>query len=195
MFVYAFAKARAAAICRSNSSPNAESGYKGILSHFVKPEGGDVSLTDTVKASGLGGEPYRDGSYAYYIGEKVATNDPKGIGAFLLASTEMENAQNPTLGRGSIRRRRRLVQFSAAHRCLRPPVEFHYKWDTMDKPGYSLFGHLFRLRRATSELDAEPTVGNLRGAQVFIIASPDNLDKNPLAHFATCAMPRRSPNG
>ena len=66
------------------------------------------------------------------------------------------------------------------------PVEFHYKWDTMDEPGYSLFGHLFReFGSQTGELDAEPTVGNLRGAQVFIIASPDNLDKNPLAHFAT----------
>jgi len=35
--------------------------------------------------------PYRDGSYENYVNEKVVTNDPKGIGAFLLAATEMES--------------------------------------------------------------------------------------------------------
>ena len=40
--------------------------------------------------NGLGGNPYRDGSYEYYLSEKVVTNDPKGIGALLLAATEME---------------------------------------------------------------------------------------------------------
>jgi unsaturated rhamnogalacturonyl hydrolase len=42
--------------------------------------------------AGLGGNPYRDGSYEYYLSEKVVTNDPKGVGAFLLASVEMETA-------------------------------------------------------------------------------------------------------
>ena len=42
--------------------------------------------------SGLGGKPYRDGSYAYYMSEKVITNDPKGVGAFLMAVNEMEMA-------------------------------------------------------------------------------------------------------
>jgi unsaturated rhamnogalacturonyl hydrolase len=51
-----------------------------------------VTLTGTVKSAGLGGEPYRDGSYEYYVGEKVVENDPKGVGAFLLASVEMEQA-------------------------------------------------------------------------------------------------------
>ena len=80
-----------------------------------KAQGDDVSLTGTVKASGLGGEPYRDGTYAYYIGEKVVTNDPKGVGAFLLASTEMENAPESNLGSRQNRRRRRLVQLATAH--------------------------------------------------------------------------------
>ncbi len=51
-----------------------------------------------MKVSGLGGDPYRDGSYAYYVGEKVGTNDPKGFGAFLMASVEMETAANAKLG-------------------------------------------------------------------------------------------------
>lgn len=46
----------------------------------------------TVSVGGLGGNPYRDGSYAYYLSERVVTDDPKGVGAFLLATCEMEIA-------------------------------------------------------------------------------------------------------
>ncbi|HJS24367.1 MAG TPA: hypothetical protein VJ751_08435 [Pyrinomonadaceae bacterium] len=49
-------------------------------------------LAGTVSVAGLGGNPYRDGSYEYYLSEKVVTNDPKGIGALILAATEMETA-------------------------------------------------------------------------------------------------------
>jgi unsaturated rhamnogalacturonyl hydrolase len=186
MFVYAFAKGARRGDLPEQFLSNAERGYKGILSHFAKAEGGDISLADTVKASGLGGTPYRDGSYAYYIGEKVVINDPKGVGAFLLASTEMENAQNATIGRGDT-----IVidgWFNSQQRvdAFGHQVEFHYKWDTNDEPGYSLFGHLFREFGAqTEELDSEPTHVSLKGANVYVIASPDNLQKNPHAHFAS----------
>jgi unsaturated rhamnogalacturonyl hydrolase len=43
--------------------------------------------------AGLGGTPYRDGSYEYYIGETIVTNDYKGVGPFVLASIEMEECQ------------------------------------------------------------------------------------------------------
>jgi unsaturated rhamnogalacturonyl hydrolase len=186
MFVYALAKGVRRGFLPLTYSPDAERGYSGILSHFtsIAPES-EFSLTDTVKASGLGGDPYRDGSYAYYIGEKVATDDPKGVGAFLLAASEMETAQNAKLGRG----RTVLVDswFNSQQRtdAFGKQVYFHYKWDTWDEPGYSLFGHIFRNYGAnTAQLDAEPTAANLRDAQVYVIVSPDNLDKNPHPHFA-----------
>lgn len=186
MFVYALAKGVRRGYLPERYLENAERGYRGILAQFVKtgPEG-DVLLTDTVKGAGLGGDPYRDGSYAYYVGEKRATNDPKGVGAFLLASVEMENAHNARLGRGDVV----MVDgwFNSQQRtdAFGQQVYFHYKWETEDMPGYSLFGHIFREFGAeTKSLYAEPTATNLRGAQVFVIASPDNLDKNPHAHFA-----------
>ena len=41
----------------------AEKGYQGILHHFiVKDSEGLVNLEGTVSVSGLGGNPYRDGS-------------------------------------------------------------------------------------------------------------------------------------
>jgi unsaturated rhamnogalacturonyl hydrolase len=187
MFVYALAKGVRRGYLPAIYLANAERGYKGVLDHFVSVAPEDkVDLSGTVKASGLGGDPYRDGSYAYYIGERVVTNDPKGVGAFLLASVEMENAANAKIGRGD-----RVVVDGWFNSQQRPDAfgqtgEFHYKWKTADEPGYSLFGHIFRLFGAeTGELDAEPTLANLKGADVYVIASPDNLQKNPQAHFAT----------
>jgi unsaturated rhamnogalacturonyl hydrolase len=113
------------------------------------------------------------------------TNDPKGVGAFLLASAEMENAQNAKIGRGDTV----MVDgwFNSQQRtdAFGQKLYFHYKWDTEDDAGYSLFGHIFRNFGAeTKEHDAEPTLANLHGARIFVIASPDNVDKNPQPHFA-----------
>ena len=55
-----------------------------LSASLVGADGSEV-LEGTVAVRGLGGQPYRDGGYAYYTGEKVVPNDPKGIGAFLLA--------------------------------------------------------------------------------------------------------------
>jgi unsaturated rhamnogalacturonyl hydrolase len=186
MFVYALAKGVRRGYLPEHYLADAERGYRGILTHFVKADSGnDVSLADTVKASGLGGEPYRDGSYAYYIGEKTVTNDPKGVGAFILASAEMENAQNAKLGRGDVVMADGWFNSQQRTDAFGQQVIFHYKWDTQDMPGYSMFGHIFRNFGAeTRQHDAEPTFENLRGTQVFVIASPDNVDKNPHPHYA-----------
>ncbi len=166
---------------------NAERGYKGILSHFIQTGSGDsVSLTGTVKVGGLGGEPYRDGSYAYYLSEKVVTDDPKGVGPFLLASVENENAQNAKLGRGNTV----MVDawFNSQKRADAFGVQdyFHYKWNDESNDGYSLLGHVFHNFGAqTKTLYAEPTVAALQQAQVYIIASPDTLAKNPNPHYVS----------
>ena len=92
MFVYALAKGVRKGYLPANYIKNAKDGYRGILKEFVKTDAaGRFDLAGTVAVAGLGGNPYRDGSYEYYVGEKVVTNDPKGIGAFLLAATEMES--------------------------------------------------------------------------------------------------------
>ena len=146
--------------------------------------GDDLSLTRTVKGAGLGGDPYRDGSYAYYIGEKATTNDPKGVGAFLLASAEIENATNAKLGRGKTV----LLDgwFSSQKRsdAFGQQNYFHYKWDDQSNGGYSLLGHIFRNFGAkTTTLYAAPTLANLHQAQLYIIASPDIPIKNPTPNY------------
>jgi unsaturated rhamnogalacturonyl hydrolase len=90
MFVYALAKGVRLGYLPKKYLPTAQKGYEGIIKEFIKTENGQVNLHGTVSVSGLGGNPYRDGSYEYYMSEKVVVNDPKGVGAFLQASNEME---------------------------------------------------------------------------------------------------------
>jgi len=91
MFVYALSKGVRDGHLPDRYMQVAENGYRGILKEFVKTDtNGRLNLEGTVNVGGLGGNPYRDGSYEYYLSEKVVTNDPKGIGALLLAATEME---------------------------------------------------------------------------------------------------------
>jgi unsaturated rhamnogalacturonyl hydrolase len=92
MFVYALAKGVRNGYLPATFMRVAENGYRGIRREFLQTDaGGQLNLEGTVSVGGLGGNPYRDGSYDYYLSEKVVTNDPKGIGALLLAATEMES--------------------------------------------------------------------------------------------------------
>ena len=97
MFVYAFAKGARLGYLRSGDRALATRAYDAIVDRFVRatPDG-DVAFEGTCRGAGLGpgpaGRPYRDGSFEYYVSEPVVTNDHKGIGAFLLASLELERA-------------------------------------------------------------------------------------------------------
>ncbi|HKJ43469.1 MAG TPA: glycoside hydrolase family 88 protein [Sunxiuqinia sp.] len=90
MFVYALEKGVRLNYIDQSYQKVAAKGYQGILSHFIKKnDNGTISLTTVCAVAGLGGHPYRDGSFEYYIGEPTRDNDPKGVGPFILASLEM----------------------------------------------------------------------------------------------------------
>lgn len=66
--------------------------YEGILQMFISENpDGTLTMNDICGVAGLGGNPYRDGSFEYYIGEPIRPNDPKGVGPFILASLVYEN--------------------------------------------------------------------------------------------------------
>jgi unsaturated rhamnogalacturonyl hydrolase len=76
---------------RKKYAPVAERAERGLLTEFVSSdERGRVTLKNICKVAGLGGEPYRDGSYDYYTSTERSDSDPKGIGAFLLAGSELD---------------------------------------------------------------------------------------------------------
>lgn len=63
--------------------------YLGCAERFLFEDGRDGwHFGGTCAVAGLGGDPYRDGSYSYYIGEPVRTDDCKGAAPFILASIE-----------------------------------------------------------------------------------------------------------
>ena len=93
MFVYALAKGVRGGYLAQDYLLSARRGYHGLLQNLIKVDSqGLLTLEGTCGGAGLGGEPYRDGSFEYYVSEKVIPNDPKGVGSFILAALEMESA-------------------------------------------------------------------------------------------------------
>lgn len=93
MFVYSFAKGVREGYLPHDFLFPARRGYHGLLQNLIKLDShGMLTLEKVCGGAGLGGEPYRDGSFAYYISEKIIPNDPKGVGPFILAALEMERA-------------------------------------------------------------------------------------------------------
>ncbi len=91
MFVYAIAKGVRMEYLGQAYLTAARRGYDGILTEFVTlDEQGLVNLDGICAVAGLGGTPYRDGSFEYYVSEKVIANEYKGVGPFIMASIEME---------------------------------------------------------------------------------------------------------
>jgi unsaturated rhamnogalacturonyl hydrolase len=90
MFSYALLKAVRIGYIAPKYRKTAVKGYNGIVRHLIRENSdGSISLTKCCAVAGLGGNPYRDGSYEYYIRETVRDNDPKGVGPFIMAGLEM----------------------------------------------------------------------------------------------------------
>jgi unsaturated rhamnogalacturonyl hydrolase len=58
---------------------------------------GLADLGGTSASTGLGGSPFRDGSYAFYCSVPVAVNDHRGLGAYLLASAALQPLRAPSI--------------------------------------------------------------------------------------------------
>jgi unsaturated rhamnogalacturonyl hydrolase len=185
MFVYALDKGVRLGYLPVSYQAVAKRGYDGILSHFVQQNpDGSYSVTRIVKGIGLGGEPYRDGSYDYYVHSDVVTDDPKGVGAFLLASSEAEMANTALLGRGNTVLIDAWFNSQKRQNALGQTEIFHYKWDDLANSGFSFFAHIFRSYGVkTDTLDEAPTLKTLSRAQIYIIASPDIPSKNPAPNY------------
>jgi len=91
MFVYALLKGIRKGYLDQSFQSVAQRGYEGIIQQFITVDSdGTVNIHQACSVAGLGGNPYRDGSFEYYVSEPVRTNDPKAVGPFILASVEYE---------------------------------------------------------------------------------------------------------
>lgn len=95
MFVYFLFKAARMQYLPPEESAMAReaawSGYHGLVRQMLfRDESGGLHLGGICSVAGLGGTPYRDGSFDYYMQEPVVQDDFKGVGPFILASLEGE---------------------------------------------------------------------------------------------------------
>ena len=96
MFAYILAKGAKKGYVDGKYLDVARETVDSLISQKVTVDAeGNVDLAGTCKSAGLGGTPYRDGSFDYYVNEPKRVNDLKGIGALILALTETESDFQP----------------------------------------------------------------------------------------------------
>ena len=185
-FVYAIAKGVRKGYLPATKISIAKKGYDGIVKRFIKVENGQTNLHGTVKVSGLGGKPFRDGSFEYYMSEPVIVNDPKGIGAFLLASNEIEMLPTLSIGKGQTVLLDRYFNSEKRKNASGKDVYWHYVWEEKSNPGFSVWGNVFeRYGAKLSSLDVAPSAANLSKTSIYIIVDPDHLKDNPSPNYVT----------
>ncbi|MES2418210.1 MAG: glycoside hydrolase family 88 protein [Bacteroidota bacterium] len=189
MFVYTYAKAVRMGYLPKTYLTVAEKGFNGIKTSFITQVNTDrINLNGTVSVSGLGGKPYRDGSYAYYMGEKVVVNDPKGVGAFLLAANEMEIAALAKPGLGKTVLLDSYFNNETKTDQSGNLLSWHYKWEERANGGFSFWSDLFNNKGfETKTLYAAPTLANLKGSAIYIIVDPDFEKENPKPNFVSAS--------
>ncbi|QMU28655.1 glycoside hydrolase family 88/105 protein [Adhaeribacter radiodurans] len=175
LFVYALGKAVRLGYLPQKYEAVALKGHEGIVKEFIKTnETGQVNLEGTASVDNLGGSPYRDDSYEFLYSKKVVTNDPNGVGAFLMASNEMELRTITTVGKGKTLLLDGYFNNEFIKDASGQTIPFHYKWEEQDNNGFSLLGEHARYMRAqTAELKQAPTAQNLKNADVYLIVDPD----------------------
>ena len=95
MFVYTLIKAVKKGYIDSKYHSIVSLSFNSILEQFIKIENdGTLNITKCCAGAGLGGNPYRDGSYEYYISTEIRDNDPKAVGPFIMAALEFESLEN-----------------------------------------------------------------------------------------------------
>lgn len=91
MITYALAKGARKGYLSSDFSKLAQKAFNAIVKEFVVvDDNGEIHITNVCGSAGLGGSPYRDGTYEYYVNEKIKTDNLHGLGPFILASIEIE---------------------------------------------------------------------------------------------------------
>jgi unsaturated rhamnogalacturonyl hydrolase len=185
MFVYALAKGVRMGYLPQADEANAQRGWDGIQKIFVTTGAdGLMVLHGTVKSAGLGGSPYRPGTYGYYVGEKTIDQDAKGVGAFLMAGSEMEQSATEAQGQGKTALVDAWFNSQTRKNAAGQTELFHYKWDDDSNSGFAFFGRAFErygVKLATEK--TAPTTEDLKKAQIYVLASPDIPAKNPTPNY------------
>ncbi len=90
MYCFAMAKGVRLGILPEKYKKEAIQVMDGLKTYKLRTnEDGTLSLIDCCAVAGLGGNPYRDGTYSYYVNERIREDDPKGVAPLILAAIEL----------------------------------------------------------------------------------------------------------
>nr|WP_319397577.1 glycoside hydrolase family 88 protein [uncultured Carboxylicivirga sp.] len=90
MYMYAYAKAVNKGYIDKSYKKVALKAYNGLMKNLiVTNDDGTLTLTKCCAVAGLGGNPYRDGSFDYYVNERIRDNDTKATGPFIMGCLEL----------------------------------------------------------------------------------------------------------
>jgi unsaturated rhamnogalacturonyl hydrolase len=173
MFVYGLAKAVRMGYLSDSYLPNVKKGYDGLIKNFIETDAkNNVHLTKTVGGAGLGGTPYRDGTYDYYVKEPTRSDDLKATGPFMEACIEVELLNNFAVGKG-----KNVVLDNYFNNEYRKDngLKYHYTWEDRFDSGFQWLGSIFNdFGAKTSTLTVALNAKNLKSADVYIIVDPDS---------------------
>jgi unsaturated rhamnogalacturonyl hydrolase len=91
MFSFAIAKGINKGYIDLKYRKNAEKAFAGLLKYSTEINADSaISFLNASSQASLGGIPYSNGSYFYYVGLPTIKNDPKLIGHLILTAIELE---------------------------------------------------------------------------------------------------------
>jgi unsaturated rhamnogalacturonyl hydrolase len=91
MYVYAFSRGANKGYLDKKYLDIANSAFDGIVKELITVDKeGFITMHNICGGCGLGGNPYRDGSFEYYVNEKRIDNDTKGVAPFIMAAIELD---------------------------------------------------------------------------------------------------------
>jgi unsaturated rhamnogalacturonyl hydrolase len=175
MASYALAKGARRGYIDASYLAIARDAFSAIVTTFVTVDNdGELSLHHTCQSAGLGSQPYRDGSFRYYISEPQRTNDFKGIGAFIMAANELGQS-----GSAKSEIQAKIVTLDCYYNCEwkevdSKTVQYHYVWEDTANSGFSKLATIIEdLGARVNELHIAPTLDLLASSSVYIIVDPD----------------------
>jgi unsaturated rhamnogalacturonyl hydrolase len=100
MFTYFLAKAIHKGYLPESYAAATQKAYAGLVDEFVSVHAdGSFHLTNVCETAGMGYG--RNGSYRYYMSERVVENDPKGLGPAIMAGLEVSRLPKRSPGPGA----------------------------------------------------------------------------------------------
>jgi unsaturated rhamnogalacturonyl hydrolase len=90
MFAYSFAKGVNKGYLPKRFKKVATKAFDGLIKETITVDkSGEIHMSKISTSIGLGGKPFRDGSYKFYIDFKTGTDNSIGVGAFIMAALEL----------------------------------------------------------------------------------------------------------